>query len=215
MGSRSSTDSGHNSTRLQWSERPLLVEIEIQFATTHAECPLIELQTSDVVTNHQTDGRTCRLEYCNGGQQTGVRQSQSPVTGTCLCPVFLDHGCLPRHAELIPYGIIYQANVSDRETLKNLISDLRGRADNVNLRRLLASDDGKSEGARCLIDLTVLTDVEHETLERAVIAGYYDQPQTTSFSALVEEFDITKSALSRRLTSAESKILGELFSKSE
>lgn len=70
------------------------------------------------------------------------------------------------------------------------------------------------DGETVTVDTSVLTDIQRETLVRAVEAGYYATPRAVSLDSLAEEFDVSKSAVSQRLRKAEAtiaqRVVGEI-----
>ena len=59
-----------------------------------------------------------------------------------------------------------------------------------------------------LDDCRNLSTVEQRTLATAVDAGYFETPRETSLTALAEEFDVSKTSVSKNLRRGEKKILG-------
>jgi predicted DNA binding protein len=55
-----------------------------------------------------------------------------------------------------------------------------------------------------------LSRVESETLTNAVEEGYFTRPREANLSTLADEFDISKTAVSKNLRRAQRKILGEV-----
>lgn len=65
--------------------------------------------------------------------------------------------------------------------------------------------------ARQLVDACRnLSSVERETLERAVDAGYFEEPRNATLSDLAAEFDISKTAVSKNLRRGERKVLDQV-----
>lgn len=58
-----------------------------------------------------------------------------------------------------------------------------------------------------------LTAKQRETLIRAVELGYYSTPRQASLDELCAEFDLSKSAVSQRLRTAESKIVRQIVER--
>ncbi|GAB7090231.1 hypothetical protein JCM18237_05020 [Halorubrum luteum] len=69
------------------------------------------------------------------------------------------------------------------------------------------------DGETVTVDTSVLTDVQRETLVRAVEAGYYSTPRAVSLDSLADEFDVSKSAVSQRLRKAEATIAQRVVSE--
>lgn len=197
------------------SERlELRVEFELGIPDdTH--CPLftrLEGAPSHVtIDNH--DG-TCFLEVelgdCPDGEDcTKVRFRQT--VGNCSCPAFWDHGCFPRIRAIEDDVTIAETYVPDRETLRELVADIRETGRTVRIRKLTTVDDETRSPEFRVFDTGQLTEKEREMLEFAVKSGYYDRGRKVSLSAIAEEFDVTKQTCSERLGSAESKMANELF----
>ncbi|MFT4923200.1 MAG: putative DNA binding protein [Haloarculaceae archaeon] len=55
-----------------------------------------------------------------------------------------------------------------------------------------------------------LTEVERETLTRAVEKGYFSRPREADLSALAEEFDVSKTAVSKNLRRSQRKVLAQV-----
>jgi predicted DNA binding protein len=81
----------------------------------------------------------------------------------------------------------------------------------VRVLRIVDVDDDAGAPDVAEIDLTRLTDKQRDALLRAVDRGYYETPQAVSLDELAEEFGVSKSALSQRLTRAEGTVMAQLF----
>lgn len=57
-----------------------------------------------------------------------------------------------------------------------------------------------------------LSDVERQTLERAVEGGYFQTPRDATLGTLAEEFDVSKTAASKNLRRSEQKVLERVVS---
>ena len=55
-----------------------------------------------------------------------------------------------------------------------------------------------------------LSEVERETLTKAVEEGYFTRPREANLSTLANEFDISKTAVSKNLRRGQRKVLGEV-----
>lgn len=85
----------------------------------------------------------------------------------------------------------------------HLVSDLD---DGVTFQRM-----SRSSGSTVEIDLQNLTDVQRETILYAANQGYYENPREITLDDLSQEFDVSKSAVSRRIRSAEGAILDQIL----
>ncbi|SEO45553.1 Predicted DNA binding protein, contains HTH domain [Halogranum amylolyticum] len=57
-----------------------------------------------------------------------------------------------------------------------------------------------------------LSEVERQTLERAVEGGYFQTPRDATLGTLAEEFDVSKTAASKNLRRSEQKVLERVIS---
>ena len=99
--------------------------------------------------------------------------------------------------------------VADHDALTQLLqlvheADVPARTENM-------SRAGLSAEASVTIDLDVLTAKQRRTLELALEAGYYDRPREADLSYLADELDVSKSAVSQRLRTAETKLIRHAF----
>jgi hypothetical protein len=192
------------------SRRRLTAEILVEFDSPERACPVVldcdALSPSD---HHVIDG-TCHVTCTGADGDTAVRHRQTAIDRDCVCRIVARHGCSPSLQQITDRGLLIRTNPPDRETLRALVADLGEVAETVRLRQLVVSTD-EDERRSELVNLDGLTDTERDTIDRAIVAGYYDRPRSISFDELAAEIDISKSALSKRLTSAEAKIMRDLF----
>lgn len=65
------------------------------------------------------------------------------------------------------------------------------------------------------VDLSVLTEKQRQTLELALDRGYYERPRNTDLTELAEQLDLSKSAVSQRLRTAELKLIKNALGRYE
>ena len=99
--------------------------------------------------------------------------------------------------------------VDDHEALTQLLqlvrdSDVTARTENI-------LQAGLSAQTSVTIDLDILTAKQRKTLELALDAGYYERPREVDLTYLASELDISKSAVSQRLRTAEMKLIRYAF----
>jgi len=188
------------------SRRALTVEFEV----VDGGCPVAATHGTTTPIEHNLIDDTCHFTSRSAGDQTAVNHRQARVSGECICRIVARHGCNPLLQAVTEDGLVVRTHPSDRQTLRELIENLRADAETVRIRSLIADND-ESASQSGLVNLQDLTQLERETVERAILEGYYDRPREIAFEGLAEELDLTKSALSKRLASAESKIMRDLF----
>lgn len=199
--------------------RRLYVEFELS-ASGAVACPLEEVgPNADRIDRQSSDGE-CHTETARepddetaaGSTDTEIRHTKTEITSECYCPIFFEYGCIPKITGITDESVVVRAFLSDRDRLSALIDDLREATDSLSLRRLTRIDsvDGDRSN-RVTLDLSTLTETEQETAAMAVASGYYETPRETSVGELAAELDITKSAMSQRLNSVESKLALAVF----
>jgi len=208
-GGRTSTG-GCNDGAVSESRRALTVELAVEFNADAKGCPIAVGCDASAPVDHHVIDDTCYVSCASSEDGTAVRHRQTHVDGECVCRIVASHGCCPSLQAAADGGLIVRTNPADRATLRAMIEELRGVADAVRIRSLVV-DDGETATRSELVSLQALTEIERETVERAILEGYYDRPRTVSFDDLATDMGITSSALSKRLASAEAKIMRSLF----
>lgn len=99
--------------------------------------------------------------------------------------------------------------VPDHDALTQLLQ--RIHEGDVSVRTENISQAGLSADASVTIDLDVLTTKQRRTLELALDAGYYDRPREADLTYLADELGVSKSAVSQRLRTAETKLIRHAF----
>lgn len=93
----------------------------------------------------------------------------------------------------------------DREALLGLLSTIEASDLPVVTQDIRRPRESIGETAE--VDLGVLTDKQRQALELALRNGYYERPRDVDLGTLAEQLDISKSAVSQRLRSAERKLI--------
>jgi hypothetical protein len=204
------------------SEPPTRPRIRAEFKLGRGSdcgCPLVELFPDAEEYDRQVVGDTCFVNVfvgTHGGADspTAVQHTRELQSG-CPCVVFARHDCIPRFQRVSEDAVFMVTYLPDRERLSELVADLRESVPSVSLNRIARANDDDSGRRRFLdltvLDMSVLTPTERETMERASAAGYFEHPRETTLAELADEFDVTNQALSQRLQSAESKLAKQLF----
>lgn len=159
----------------------------------------------------------CQCEVTVDGRDGAeTKHFSRQICSYCPGVVFSKHECIPRFSRCSDGSFVIRTFAPDTETVADLVSELRGVSRRVHLRRLV--DAGADEDLIATVfdvDVSVLTEKQRETLERAIEAGYYEPEGGGTLGDLAAEFDISKSALSRRLSRAEAKLMRQLVDVDE
>lgn len=134
------------------------------------------------------------------------------VERNCICPVFEEHDCLTEFRDVSDGALTVVASVPSRETLRSLVSDLRDIGATVAVEWLVKDEqrDGTTE-----IDVSSITTKQREALETALELGYYDSPRDADLGDCAEALGISKSAVSQRLNTAETKLVRSFIGRTE
>ncbi|WP_281195084.1 helix-turn-helix domain-containing protein [Halorubrum sp. F4] len=193
--------------------RRLYVEFDLSASGTVA-CPLEEVGPNADRIDRQSANGECHTEATRkpddetaGTTETEVRHTKAEITPECYCPIFFEYDCIPKVTEVTDEGVVIRTYLPDRDRLSALIEDLGDVTESLSLRKLTRIDSVEGDQSnRITLDLSTLTETEQETAAMAVASGYYETPRATSVGELAAELDITKSAMSQRLNSVESKL---------
>jgi len=152
-----------------------------------------------------SDAKECHTEVTfDQGAARERSYLKAAVSARCICPVFDAHDCIPRIQGVRGRSVVVSLTVADRETLREIISDLRHVGASVSVDWLV-SDGELSSTAE--IDVSTITDKQHAAMEVAMEMGYYETPREVSLGELAAELDISESAASQRLNGAETKLV--------
>lgn len=174
---------------------------------------VVDIQQIRAGDEHHSDLTLATDGTRQGDCESRVIHRRGAVGPDCPFQVFYDEGWIPRVTEVADEQICIQVYLPDRESLSEVIDDLERTATEFSVRRLRCIDRN-GIGGKCkevTFDLSGLTEKQRVTANRAVEAGYYDEPRGTSLERLAEEMGVSKSALSQRLRSVETKLLKRVF----
>jgi hypothetical protein len=106
----------------------------------------------------------------------------------------------------------FVVHVPDLEDLQAVVGELEAVGESVRVRRLTQSatdaDGGGPESVA--VDWDRLTDRQLEVLWTAYRMGYFEHPREANATEVAEELGVSLSTFTEHLTTAQSKLLGEL-----
>ena len=183
-----------------------------------AGCGVVQLdEGAEQVTQNLVNGgrepvetnQDCCAEVTVSGEGQNQFLKRQTDSG-CICPVFSEHDCVASIEGVENGEFIVSLSVPDREELVSIVESLRERGATPRLSRITASST--EDGSRRLeLEADAITDKQREAIETAVEAGYYETPRRADLGDLADELDVSRSAVSQRLTAVESKLISELF----
>lgn len=188
-------------------DRSLRLSVTVQVGTA---CPLTDVKKPISSVQAQQIGDTCECEVVTDAAEVLRLERERPAD--CLADVFHRHGCVPHLTDVHGDALQISVHPPDRESVEPLLNDLRTTGYDVTTRRIRNRRAGDDENrSLALVDRSRLTDKQRRAVELALERGYYDDQKRTTLCTLAEELDISKSAFSRRLSGAESKLVRGAF----
>ena len=167
--------------------------------------------------NQESDGSECSCEQnqecCVEVSDEGGTSSQffkRPVSSYCICPVFSEHDCIPSIEAYEHEEFVVSISVRTRDELASIIESLRNRKARVRLQQITSSQKN-TDGRRLELETETITDKQREAVETAIQTGYYETPRRANLADLADELDVSRSAVSQRLTAIESKLVAQLY----
>lgn len=161
---------------------------DIQFAKSETGC-LVDfvLESGEVVSTSGQDGNR-----------------------SCLCDTFQRFDCVPKYTAVSDGWLHVTTHIRDRARIRPLVSELKSSVEAVSIDRLVATEPGNCSDL-VLFDRSTLTEKQREAVEVAIERGYFTSDTDVRLDEIAGELDISKSALSERLRTAQSKLVTDLF----
>ena len=129
---------------------------------------------------------------------------------SCICPVFSEHDCVATIDGVEDGQFVVSLSVPGREELASIVEALRERGATPRLHRITSARTAR--GSRLLeLEADSITDKQREAVEVAVESGYYERPRRADLGDLADQLEVSRSAVSQRLSAVESKLVDELF----
>lgn len=157
----------------------------------------------------QCDVTVCREE--EDGRCVDIVHHSGDVCQNCPGIVFSEYDLVPRFLERNEDEFVVRTYLPRDHHLTELVEDLRNVSHRVRVLRIIDIGDDGDEPQISEVELSQLTDKQRGALARAVERGYYETPQAVSLADLADEFGVSKSALSQRLSRAEQQVMSQLF----
>ena len=190
----------------------LWVEFRIELIDQEGWCPLASLDLPVRIVRQHVRDETCivHVDVGDDPDTASIVQISVECDRRCACNVMIDEGYVPHLKAVGEDGVVIGTYLSDRSAIGDLVRDLEAISRQVSLRRL-TRHGSESDVDPITIDLSTLTEKQQEAATLAVAKGYYEQPRGTTVDQLADELDISKSAVSQRLSAVESKLATAAF----
>lgn len=102
-------------------------------------------------------------------------------------------------------------HASDMHGLQAIIGDLKERYSNLDVQRLLQSQQDHGERNLVFVDRSTLTARQLEVLETAHRMGYFEHPKRANAGEVAEELGITSTTFTEHLAAAQTKLLDAIL----
>lgn len=184
---------------------PLDVELAVE-TDSAAGCPLrgreVEAVKQSVTRGDREAAGTCQVAI-DGAEDAGYERTS--VGEACPCATLQEHDCIADLEAVTDGRLRFSLVVPGRAELRSIVDDLRATGATVSVERIHTGGAG-SDGAA---SETGLTDKQREALALAIESGYYERPRGATLDDLAAELDVSRSAVSQRLTAIERKLVCE------
>jgi len=190
------------------SAQRLRVDLDIE-PGREWDCPIVDggSDLADVTVN--AVGDECSVDL-KPADSDGIRRATGEIGDDCLCHVFRQFGCVPHIRRVEDGTMLVTTYVDDRPVIREIVAELKAIFETVRLVRL-AVVEGPEATEQVTFDLSSLTTKQRGSLELAVLRGYFDDDGDVALGDLADELNISKSALSQRLRTAQAKLVRDVF----
>ena len=180
--------------------------------------PLAYLLVSDV---DVTTAQEALAEATNGVVRT-IRDRDDTgllewkVTGDAPLNTLIDHGASVTNVSADGGRVRYDLDIASESNVRTLVDTVAEQFADIQVlskheRTRSVDDMGELPGD----GFADLTDRQHEALEAAYRAGYFNWPRDSNAEEVAETLDISSATLHSHLRKAEDSILGDLFNGSD
>jgi len=146
----------------------------------------------------QTDGRVI------------TKYHTDVVCEYCPTAIFSDYGCIPHFLREGNGSFFIKTFLPSSAIVSDLVSDLTAIGSTVRLVSMTHTGSGEELREEIYeVDVSVLTPKQREALQLAIDEGYYEPGEEPSMASLAEQFKISTSAFSQRLSRAEKNVMGQ------
>ncbi|QSG14447.1 helix-turn-helix domain-containing protein [Halapricum desulfuricans] len=180
------------------------------------DCPLTAIDADVENVDLQQMNGECRATIVSrDDEDLNVLQTHQEMGPDCVSQAFHRHGCIPRIVDTDEGAITVTVYPEERATIPKLVESIRDLGYVLDVERLVGVSPELITDSTVLCDLSILTGKQREAIELAVQRGYYARDGNVNLDAMADELNISSSALSRRLKSAEAKLMLELIDRAD
>lgn len=128
----------------------------------------------------------------------------------CICPTFRDHDCVASIEAVKRGEMVVSLSLPSKDILSEIIEALRNRGATVELRSIARAESARSR-RQLTLDAGSITEKQRKAIEVAFEEGYYETPREADLGDLADRLGVSRSAVSQRLTAAESTLMEQVY----
>ncbi|QLK25157.1 helix-turn-helix domain-containing protein [Natrinema zhouii] len=129
----------------------------------------------------------------------------------CPCECIEEYDCPVVDVRTKGASLYLTFHASDMHGLQAVIGELRERYANLDVQRLLQSQQDHDERNLVFVDRSTLTDRQTEVLETAHRMGYFEHPKRANAGEVATELGITGTTFTEHLAAAQTKLLNAIL----
>ena len=181
------------------------IDVRVDDGICQSEVTVCESCETDTPTKD-----TCPPEVVENGERVITKYHTDEVCDHCPTAVFSAYGCIPHFLRQGEGSFFIKTFLPSSAIVSELVSDLSDIGSTVRLVSMTHTGTGEELTEEIYeVDVSVLTPKQREALQLAIDEGYYESGDEPSMSTLAEQFDISTSAFSQRLSRAEQNVMGQ------
>lgn len=179
-----------------------------------AGCPLNGRTGTILAARPHFVDTVCRCEFVlrpdDGTGDTVVLCSSEVIDGSCVCRDVQDRGTIPIFERVDGETLSVSSLLNARDDAYALYEKLQADSPDVEIVRIVSTEDDHPRPARVPVDTSELTRKQRRALELAICEGYYHTPRAVDLETLAKECDISRQAFSHRLRQAEETVMEQI-----
>lgn len=179
------------------------------------DCPVRNLSPDVKEVRHHAheDGLQCEIVCADPESKEEETFHRFNDDQDCPATTFMEYDSVPDVKRVEEESLLIVTHPPSREAVQDLLEDLQAVSDHVDIKWISDTETETAESKRA-VNLDALTEKQLEAIELAVESGYYTQPRETTITELAAACDISQSAMSQRLHTAEQKLFESVFLES-
>jgi predicted DNA binding protein len=186
-----------------------LLEVEL---STAPGCVLSTFDRDAEVIYHSQESGKCQvlLDTTTEGEHDVLR-GETIDLAACPMAAMKNYRVVPHVTSVTEDGVVVEGYVEDSSVIWPMLEELRSVTESMSILRIVSLESEADARRRRMVNLDAMTDKQLEALELAYERGYFERPRQVTQEALANELDISKQALSRRLSRVEKVVFDQLI----